>query len=88
MFIARGIKEHIRELVEIQLIRRNIIRGRHNPVCHRAFVLYDAVERMIYGAATYEIVACDIVFLSDTVGTVFTLTTIRIGPWKFAECNI
>ncbi len=71
--------KHIRKLVEIHLIRWNIIYGCHYLISYRPFILM--LHRVWLIVPTNEIIACNIVFLSDTMRTV-TLTTVKNGSRK------
>ena len=84
----RGIKQVAYQLIEVGCVGGHIVGGGHDLVGYGLLLMYDVVKGAINGASSYKVVAGDVVLLTDTMGTVFTLATIGISPWKFNECHI
>ena len=73
------------QLVEVHGILRNLVVAVHDFGSDGLLLVDERVDCVVDGATAEEIVTGDVVLLSDTVGTVFALAAIGIGPCQLDE---
>ena len=75
-------------MVEIHLVLRNLVVAVHDLGSDGLLLVDERVDGVVDGATAKEVVARDVVLLADTVGTVFALAAVGIGPSQLDECHV
>ena len=76
------------ELVKVHGILRTLVVAVHDFGSDGLLLVDERVYGVVYGATPKEIIARYVVFLSDAVGTVFTLAAVGIRPRQLDERHV